>query len=170
MTTTSEPLRPTAPAVLPLRAATVAVGLMAGLFFAWDVSVMPGLANLDDGVFLAVLAECIRAIENAAFYGVVVAALVLTAVAAATHRGRARRLIVVALVLYLAALVVTGVVHMPLNQAVLDAVAAGPGADPAAVRATVEQPWRTFNIVRTVLCGLALACLASTSYRPVHAR
>ena len=40
-----------------LAAATVAMGLIAGVYFAYAVSVMPGLAGLDDRAFVAAMQQ-----------------------------------------------------------------------------------------------------------------
>lgn len=143
-------------ASLALHAALVTVGLMAGLFYAWDVSVMPGLGRLDDRTFVAVMQILIVAIENLAFYLVVVGGFAFTAAAAVLQRRRGQlvtaRWVTAAFVLYALALVVTVVVHLPLNDAL---VAAGE----AAVREDFEMPWRVANLARTATCVLALVCL-----------
>jgi uncharacterized membrane protein len=136
---------------------------MAGLFYAWDVSVMPGFADLDDRTFVAAMQILVVAIENPAFFLVFVAAFGFTAAAAVLQRRRGQRLtgqwITAALVLYVVALLVTVAVHLPLNYALVDAGDPGQIADLAAARDNFEVPWRVANVARTVSCGLALACL-----------
>jgi uncharacterized membrane protein len=150
-------------ASLVLYAALVTIGLMAGLFYAWDVSVMPGFADLDDRTFVSAMQILVVAIENLAFLLVFVGAFGFTAAAALLQRRRGQRLtarwIAAALVLYCVALVVTVAVHLPLNHALVDAGDPGQTADLVAVRDDFEVPWRVANVVRTVTCGLALVCL-----------
>lgn len=145
---------PATMASLTLYVAMVTMGLMAGLFYAWDVSVMPGLARLDDRTFLGVMQILIAAIENLAFYVVVVGALGFTAAAAmlAHRRGHlhAARWIWGALALYAVALAITMAVHLPLNYALVDAGDPGQITDPAGVRNDFETPWRIANVARTV--------------------
>jgi uncharacterized membrane protein len=146
-----------------LLAALVATALMAGLFWTWDVAVMPGLARLDDRTVVTTMQALDAALDNPVFYLVLWCALVLTAVAAAIERGRGRRRagrwIVAALVLYLAALLVTGAVHLPLNAAIVAVDPSAPGPVLARARAAFEGPWRATNPLRTALCVAAVACL-----------
>ena len=68
--------------------------------------------------------------------------------------------IVAGLALYAAALLITFVVNVPLNNAL---AAAGPPdaiGDVAAARAAFEVRWVTFNIARTVATTAAVGCLA----------
>jgi len=151
---------PTGWATRTLYAALLTVGLMAGLFFAWDVSVMPGLARLDDRAYVTTMQILIVAIENAGFYLVVLGALVFTAWSAYLHRRQGGgRWIAVALGCYVLALAITMVVHMPLN---LDLLQVGQ-TDPGAARATFETPWRVGNVARTAACSIALLCLGRAS-------
>lgn len=147
-----------------LYAAVVTMGLMAGLFYAWDVSVMPGLARLDDRTFVTAMQVFIVAIENLAFMVVLVGAFAFTAAAAILQHRRGRRAvacwIVLALVLYVVALAITMGVHMPLNDALVSAGEPSRITDLAAARNGFERPWAIANIARTVCCVLALACLA----------
>lgn len=150
-------------ASLALYAALVTIGLMAGLFYAWDVSVMPGFARLDDRTFVAAMQILIVAIENSAFFLVLYGAFGFTAAAALLQRRRGQRLaarwITAALALYVVALVVTMAVHMPLNDALVAAGDPSQLTDLAAARDDFEVPWRVANVARTVTCGLALVCL-----------
>ena len=150
-------------ASVTLYAALVTIGLMAGLFYAWDVSVMPGIARLDDRTFVAAMQILIVAIENPAFYGVSVGAFGFTAAAALVQHRRGQRLaarwITAALALYVVALLVTMAVHMPINYALVDAGDPSRITDLAATRDDFEVPWRVANLARTVTCVLALVCL-----------
>ena len=149
---------------LVLYAAVVMMGLMAGLFYAWDVSVMPGLARLDDHTFVTAMQILIVAIENLAFMVAFVGAFAFTAAAAILQRRRGRRVvarwIVLALVLYVVALAITMGVHMPLNDALVSAGDPSRITDLAGLRSGFERPWVITNIARTVSCVLALVCLA----------
>ncbi|MFF9430923.1 DUF1772 domain-containing protein [Streptomyces sp. NPDC014746] len=139
---------------LVLGAATVATGLLAGVWFAYVCSVMPALARSDDRVYVEVMRDINDVIQNPVFFAAFFGAPILAAVAAWQHRaGLARLWALAGFVLGLAVLVVTSAVNVPLN----DALAAA--KDPAAARAAFEGPWVAWNTVRAVLDTASLVCL-----------
>ncbi|MER6778614.1 MULTISPECIES: anthrone oxygenase family protein [unclassified Streptomyces] len=147
-----------------LIAATITTGLMAGLFFAFDVSVMPALRRSDDRTLIQVMQRVNVAIVNGLFMTAFLGSLLLTALALVLHlasgAGSAAPPLIAALVAYALQLGVTGRINIPLNNA-LDA--AGPVeriADPAAVRQAFEARWVAANRWRTLLCTISLGCLA----------
>ena len=77
-----------------LVAATVTAGLMAGLFYAFSISVMTGLGRVDDRTFVTAMQRINVAILNGWFALIFGGALVLTAVATVLHiRGDGRSLL-----------------------------------------------------------------------------
>lgn len=165
------PARPGA-ATWFLGAALLSMGLMAGLFFAFTVSVMPGLGAGDDRTFVTAMQHINEKIENGLFGLVFTGALLFTAVAALLLRRRrehgAAAWTAAAVACYLLVLVLTMGVEIPLNNAL---AAAGPAdriADLAAVRHDFASVWVPVNDARTALCVLALACLAPALY--LHGR
>ncbi|MGW2019009.1 anthrone oxygenase family protein [Streptomyces sp. NPDC001927] len=137
-----------------LTAATVATGLVAGVWFAYVCSVMPALGRADDRVFVEVMRNVNDVIQNPVFFTPFFGALILTAVAAWQLRGTAAKgWVLAALVLYAAVFVVTSAVNVPLN----DALAAA--TDPVRARAEFESPWVAWNLVRAVLTTAGFACL-----------
>lgn len=147
-----------------LIAATLAMGLMAGLFYAYAISVMPGLAKADSRTLIDGMQRINVAILNGWFALAFGGAVVFTAVALALHiRSDGRSVlpwIVVGLVLYLIALGITFGLNVPLNDQ-LDA--AGPVdriADLAAVRERYLDPWVRWNAVRGLATTAAFGCLA----------
>ncbi len=148
-------------AVASLLAATITVALMAGLYYAFTISVMPGLARAGDEVFVAAMRQINRAILNGWFAIGFGGSAVLAAIAAVLHLGDpSLPWIIAALVLYVSTLVVTFSVNVPLNNA-LDASGDPAGSrDAPAVRAAFESRWVRWNTVRTLVCVLALGCLA----------
>jgi uncharacterized membrane protein len=146
-----------------LIAATITMGLMAGLFFAWAQGVMTGLHRASDRTFVEALQQMNVAILNGWFALAFGGAALLTALAGVLYlRADARSVlpwIVAAFVLYLLVLIITFVANVPLNNQ-LDA--AGPVdriTDLAAVRARFETTWVRWNIVRAVLNTAAFGCL-----------
>ncbi|GAA4197420.1 DUF1772 domain-containing protein [Streptosporangium oxazolinicum] len=147
-----------------LIAAIITMGLVAGLFYAYTCSVMPGLARTDDRTLISTMQQINIAILNGWFAVCFGGALVLTALAAVLHLREDGRpvlpWIVAALVLYVVMLVITMVIHVPLNTA-LDA-AGDPDriTDLAAVRERFEAAWVRWNLIRTLACVAAFGCLA----------
>lgn len=155
--------------LLVLIAATITMGLMAGLFAAFSYAVMPGLARTDARTFVAAMQRINEAILNGWFAIAIGGAVVFTTAAALMHLPAQERpalpWIVAALVLYLIALVVTGVVNVPLNNGLL---AEGPPdriTDPAAARRRFERRWVRWNVARSVLTVAALGCLCGALIR-----
>jgi uncharacterized membrane protein len=146
-----------------LVAATITMGLMAGLFFAWAQGVMTGLHRASDRTFVEALQQMNVAILNGWFALAFGGSAVLTALAGVLYlRADARSVlpwIIAAFVLYLLVLVITFVINVPLND---ELVGAGPVdriADLAAVRVRFETTWVRWNIVRAVLNTAAFGCL-----------
>ena len=141
-----------------LLAATLTTGLMAGLFYAYSISVLPALHDAGAEVVVEVMQRINMAILNAWFFlGFAGAALLglAAAVAYAIDGARPGLLIPVlaGAVLYLAQIAVTARVNIPLNNA----LAAAGSNDPAAARAAFEARWVRWNNVRTWLCTASLA-------------
>ncbi|MGW1408235.1 anthrone oxygenase family protein [Streptomyces sp. NPDC002403] len=165
------PLAPQAPSPRPGRAAgilltmsVIAVGLMAGLFFAFDVSVMPGLARTDDRVYAEAMRNFNQVIDNSGLFAVIfLGALAVTvAVAVIEYRKGSRTVALwagVAAALYVVALLVTFTVNIPLNNE-LAAIADPAKASDLSVVGKFKGVWETTNIMRTLLCTAALGCLA----------
>ncbi len=147
--------------VVPVFAA-VAVGLFAGLFFAFSVSVMPGLGRAGDrvmieamqGVNVAVLNPCFAVV----FIGAPVAVLACVVLYASVGAMAAAVWSGVALACLCAVLVVTFAVNVPRNDALERAGPAERIGDPAAVRGAFESVWVRWNHLRTVLSLVALVC------------
>ncbi|MFE3457534.1 DUF1772 domain-containing protein [Nocardiopsis aegyptia] len=148
---------------LALGSAALAMGLIAGFFYAYACSVMFGLARVDDRTFIDSMQWINATVRNRWFAPGFFGALLLTALAVLLHLPRGRRRVLPwaapALALYAAAFGITLGINVPLNQ---ELAAAGNPAllrDPAAVRAAFEGPWTVWNTVRTVAATAALACL-----------
>ncbi|MEU3573523.1 DUF1772 domain-containing protein [Kitasatospora sp. NPDC036755] len=153
--------------------ATVAMGLMAGLFFAFDVSVMPGLAAGDDHTYVAAMQQINKAIDGNGLFGLVfVGAFLATGVAAwLQHRAGRRQAALwaaLATALYLVALFVTMGVNIPLNNELAAAGDPSQIHDLAAVRAKFADTWVPVNMLRTALCAGGL--LALTRSLVLHGR
>ncbi|NGM12710.1 anthrone oxygenase family protein [Verrucosispora sioxanthis] len=153
----SEPIRLTV-----LAGATLTTGLVAGLFFAYACSVMPGLAATDGRTMVGTMQSINRKIINGWFLSAFLGGPLLVAVAVVGYVGSGGAVLgwlVAALVGHLVTLGVTGRCNVPLNNRL---EAAGPvdGIDDlAGVRQWFETPWVRWNLIRTVSSVAAFACL-----------
>ncbi|MGW3497368.1 anthrone oxygenase family protein [Streptomyces sp. NPDC001020] len=167
----SHALTPPRPAERPSRTAgpllivsTVAVGLMAGLFLAFDVSVMPGLNSTDNRTFATAMQNFNSEIDGNGLFGLVFTGALLAAGAATViEYRRGRRAVAlwagVATGLYLLVLLITFAVNIPLNNELADL------GNPAKVHdfSVIDKfrtTWEGTNILRTVLNTAALGCIA----------
>ncbi len=137
-----------------LSVSLLTVGVMAGLFFAYSNSVMPALRHSDDHTFVEAMQKINVAILNGRFFLFFIGALIATIIAAAVHLGGGSRRVLpwvlVALVLYLAVIVITGTVNVPLNNKLNDAGDVNKITNLSAVRESFELVWVRWNIARTV--------------------
>jgi uncharacterized membrane protein len=147
-----------------LVAATMTMGLMAGLYYAYACSVMLGLGRADDRTFVDGMQRINVAILNGWFFLSFFGALVLTALAAVLHLGADWRSvlpwIVAGFVLYVVTLVITMGVNVPLNNTLATAGDPDRIADLGAVRDRFEASWVRWNLVRGAACTIAFGCLA----------
>jgi uncharacterized membrane protein len=146
-----------------LSAAVIAMGLLAGLFYAFDIAVMPGLTAADDRTLVDAMQRMIDKIENPFFFLTLLGAPALAGVALyqARRSGAAETAawIVAGLAFYTVMVVVTFAFHFPLNDDLVDAGDPARIEDLAAVRDDFVTPWVVWNIVRTVASTAAFGCL-----------
>ena len=147
-----------------LGAAVIAMGLLAGLFYAFDVAVMPALTAADDRTLVDAMQQMIDKIENPAFFLTFLGAPALAAVALlqARRSGAAKTAgwIVAGLALYTVTVVVTFAFHFPLNDDLKNAGDPARIENLAAVRDDFVTPWVAWNIVRTLASTAAFGSLA----------
>jgi uncharacterized membrane protein len=129
-----------------LLAARLLAGLLAGVFFAYSVSVMPALRAMNDDTFVAVMNRINVVIVNPVFLLVFLGAPALTVALLGWERGPWA---LIAAALAVVTLVVTIAFNIPLNNALLD----------GGTRQAFENPWTTWNIVRTFTGTASLLCL-----------
>jgi uncharacterized membrane protein len=143
-----------------LALATLATGLAAGLFYAFSIAVMRGLADTDDRTFVLAMRQINIKILNGLFAFSFGGALLFTLVALALNTGeRTVWWITSAAVLYAAQLGVTFGINIPLNNALLAGSDPDRMTDPHAVRVAFEAKWVRWNHVRTWLVIAAFVSL-----------
>ena len=144
-----------------LVAAVIAMGLLTGLFYAFDVAVMPGLTAAEDRTLVDAMQQMINL---PAFPLTLLDAPALAAVALFQARrsrsARTRRWIIAAFACYLVMVLVTVTVHFPVNDALMKAGNPTRIENLAAVRDDFVSPWVAWNIVRTLALTAAFGCLA----------
>ncbi|WP_454194748.1 anthrone oxygenase family protein [Nocardia sp. Marseille-Q1738] len=158
----------TATRLAALVLATLATGLIAGLFYAYANSVMPALARTDDRAMIDVMQKINVVIINPWFMIGFLGTVGFTILAAALHLGREHRStliwIVLALVLNVIAFAVTSGLNVPLNDQLAAAGDPASITDLAAVRADFESAWVRWNIVRGVFHTLAFLALCGALF------
>lgn len=148
-----------------LIAATMTMGLMAGVFGIYSNAIMPGLRRTDDRTFVAAFQSIDRAIINPAFMVTFVGALALTALAALLHlTGDGRSILpwtAAAFVLYLLVFVITIRVNVPRNNEIKAAGDVDRMTDLLGVRERFDEArWARWNHVRTFASTVAFGLLA----------
>ncbi|MGH8969087.1 MAG: DUF1772 domain-containing protein [Actinomycetes bacterium] len=148
---------------LSLIAATMSMGLVAGVFALYAHTLMPGLEKTDDRTFVGAFQSIDRAIINPWFLGGgFFGAVVFTVVAGIAHIGEdPLPWIAAALVLYLITVVITVAINVPLNDRIKAAGDPDRIADLAAVRERFnEARWSNWNLVRVATSTIAFGFLA----------
>jgi uncharacterized membrane protein len=148
---------------LSLMAATISMGLVAGVFGLYGHTIMPGLKKTDDRTFVGAFQSIDRAIINPWFMGGgFLGALVFTAAAGIFNIGEdVLPWIVAAFVLYAVTFVITVAINVPLNDEIKAAGDPDRIPDLAAVRTRFnESRWARWNLVRALASTTAFGCLA----------
>lgn len=131
---------------LTLVAARVLTGLLAGVYAAFLLAVMPALHSQPDDVFIAVMNRINVVIVNPVFMVLFLGAPIVTAVLLRWDRDAITISAVVAAVL---AVVITGAVELPLNDALAD----------GGSRDAFETPWIVWHVLRTLVACASFGLL-----------
>ncbi|TDE11467.1 DUF1772 domain-containing protein [Jiangella asiatica] len=150
---------------LVLIAATVTMGLFAGVFYAFTSLVMVGLRRADDRTFVVAM-QRMNAAPGPRFAVAIIGPGLLTGASLLLHLGEDHRStlwwIVAALLFYAGAIgVITFAGNVPLNNALAAAGDPDRVADLADVRGRFEASWTRWNDARAVVSIGALTCLAA---------
>ena len=154
---------------LTLACAVLTTGLMAGVFYAYAISVNLGLAEQPDASYVATMNEVNEKIQNPLFFPGFFGALVFPLAALIVHLPHRRsgrfRLIFLASLLYAGgSFLVTALANVPLNEELALVATDAPAEELARARAAYEEPWNFWNGVRglfSLAASVALigACL-----------
>lgn len=149
----------------------VTTALMAGLFFSWSVSVMPGLKRLSDREFVLAMQAMNRAIINPVFLACFMGAGVLLAVSCFLQFEKPVPptyywLLAASLIYLIGVLGVTFLGNIPLNNA-LDALNAETTGESAlsTFRQQFELNWTALNHIRTISSLVSLCMLLGMFFK-----
>jgi uncharacterized membrane protein len=149
---------------LTLALATLVTGLVAGVFYAYAISVNLGLAAQPDASYVATMQAINARIQNplffASFFGAVL--FLLATLAAHIPRPRSGRfwLVALACALYIVGcFLLTVFVNVPLNEELARVAADASSDELSGARAAYEDPWNFWNGVRTVFSSMAFLAL-----------
>jgi uncharacterized membrane protein len=162
-------IRPTAlrsaARALTLACATLTTGLVAGVYYAYTVSVNLGLAAQPDASYIATMQAINERIENPLFFASFFGAALFSLAALAAHYSRRPRsgrfwLIALACVLSIGGcFLLTAFVNVPMNEELARVASDVSTGELSRARAAYEGPWNFWNGVRTVFSFLAFLVL-----------
>jgi uncharacterized membrane protein len=149
---------------LMLVGATLTTGLVAGVFYAYSVSVDPGLAAQSDASYVATMQEINVRIQNPLFFASFIGAVLFLLAALVVHLPRLRSgrflLISMACLLYIGGgFLLTAFINVPMNDQLATVDPEAPARVLAQAREAYEGPWDLWNNVRAVLSTLAFLVL-----------
>jgi uncharacterized membrane protein len=149
---------------LTLACATLTTGLVAGVYYAYTVSVNLGLAAQPDASYVATMNAINERIENPLFFLTFFGAALFPLAALAAHYRRPRSgrfwLVALACVLYIGgSFLLTSFVNVPMNDQLAAVDLGAPARVLADARDAYEGPWDFWNGVRAVFSVLAFLAL-----------
>ena len=139
--------------------AVLLTGLSAGLFYAWQVSVIPGTRKVSDPAYLETMQSINRAILNPAFYLIFFGCLlplIIGTIQQYPNRASFWLLLIATGSYLLGTFGVTIFGNVPLNEAldILDLTELAEGAA-TEFRQNYERKWNRFHLIRTIFSVLA---------------
>ena len=141
------------------------VGLVAGLFYSWSISVMLGMKKLPDREFILSMQAMNRAIQNPLFFTCFFGALVLLCISCFQHYVMPFDInfaivLVAALLYFIGVIGVTIAGNVPLNNMLENFDLLKSSNDQVSqMRVLFETKWNTLNNVRTICNVLAFILL-----------
>lgn len=142
---------------------TLLSGLVAGLFYAWSCSVIPGLKTLTNSDYLKAMQAMNTAIQNPVFFLSFMGLIFVYPVALwqmyEPQPGIAFYFLLLGAVIYFAGVFgVTIFGNVPLNNQLDQFVIPGTSENElSAMRRSFEQPWNSLHSIRTIGSVLAFA-------------
>lgn len=142
-------------------AALLFIGAIFGFFYAWVVSTLWGLDEMDPRGAIAAMQAMNASVRNAAFFpAFFLTPLVLALAAGMAWRvkaGRAAVFFALAGAIYLCfGIGVTGIVNVPMNEALAATPVPADRATAAEIWSAYSVRWQGWNLFRTIASGVAL--------------
>jgi uncharacterized membrane protein len=137
-------------------AAVLLTGLVAGLFYGYDCSVVKGLGNLQNEDYLQSFQSINKAIQNPYFFISFMGSLFilpLTALLSYKHAGTVTfSILLSATVIYVIGVIgITIFGNVPLNEQLANfSISTATESEISAMRKTFETAWNNYHTVRTV--------------------
>jgi uncharacterized membrane protein len=137
------------------------IGLMAGVFFAFSVSVMRGLDAIEPGCAIRAMQSINRKILNPVFLLAFMLAPVVGAVTGVLlllldETWAAAIMFLAATIYLLGSIVATGGVNVPLNNALDAATVPADPAEAARLWSDYSTRWTRWNTLRALACAVGL--------------
>lgn len=141
--------------------ARILSGLFAGFFLTYAMSVVVGLARVDDITYVSTFQAINATIRNPTFAIVFFGAVPVCLLAAALTTGRQRVMLGAGTALLFATMAITFAFNVPLNDQLATYVDID-AASAAVARAEFEDTWNRWNLLRTCTAVLGAVCVAAT--------
>jgi uncharacterized membrane protein len=141
---------------------TLLTGLSAGLFYAWQVSVIPGTKQVSDTAYLETMQLINRKIINPFFILIFLGSFItqLTSLYLFADQDTAFWILFASTLSYTATLGITGAGNVPLNNDLDKVELPGLNADQKIkLRIDYESPWNLLHLIRTVFSLLSFVLL-----------
>lgn len=143
--------------------AVLTTGMMAGIVFAYANSVMPGLRKSDDRTFVLAIRHLTSSVANPLFLiisnGALIAQIGFVVVAVLVQRFDQVVLGSIALIFYIATLLITFLGNLPLNKAIISAELPASDTKWNELRVRFESSWTRLNNLRTITCMFSVSAL-----------
>ncbi|MGY6647957.1 anthrone oxygenase family protein [Wenyingzhuangia sp. IMCC45574] len=142
-------------------------GLSAGLFYAWEVSVIPGTKRINDVAYIQVMQSINRAIINPAFMMVFLGTFFVQLFCLYQYRGTSLFVVILiaTLVYFLGTILVTILGNVPLNNALdllsLENISI---AELTEYRTEYQSKWNLYHKLRTVFSVLSFVVFLITAF------
>ncbi len=148
-----------------LLTAIILTGLSAGLFYAWQVSIIPGTKKVSDLTYLESMQSINREILNPWFFIIFFGPLLLMIVSAIElHKlddTQAFAIVLIAAVIYVIGTIgVTSFGNVPLNNALEAKTLTGFSLEELkGLREAYESKWNQLHVIRTIFSVISFAML-----------
>ncbi|NBC26961.1 MAG: DUF1772 domain-containing protein [Bacteroidetes bacterium] len=154
--------------IIVLYFAILLTGLSAGLFYAWQVSVIPGTKRIQDSTYIETMQKINRAIINPLFMLIFLGALLIQILSVFLYwdNGMTFWSLLAATVLYGAGtVIVTGLGNVPLNDA-LDSLSLHELSEEkiSRERQNYESRWNRLHLIRTVFSVISFMLLLLATF------